>query len=320
MPEQLKIGTRQSPLALKQTEMVIEALHKRRPELAIEVVTITTSGDVNLSGSLADIGGKALFAKEIETALLEEHIDIAVHSMKDMETKLPKGLTIAAVLEREDPRDVLIIKKSSAISGPTENDNPLDMLGDGAVVATCSPRREACVRHMRGDLKIVPMRGNLASRLQKLHDGEADATMLAYAGIKRLGLESDIQERFIMQPFDITLMTPAASQGVVGIECRIDDGHIMSLLSTINHAETFTATATERHLLKKLGGSCRTAIGVHSHSDDEKLTLDATLYAPDGSLAITDTRAGDAINAEAMANDIADKLLSEGVDFIKGAA
>jgi len=320
MPERLKIGTRQSPLAIKQTEMVMEALHVKRPDLDMEVVTISTSGDVDQSGSLADIGGKALFSKEIETALLDERIDIAVHSMKDMETNLPNGLTIAAVLAREDPRDVLIVDKTSAITASTEDGNPLDLLGDGATVATCSPRREAYVKHIRPDLNVIPMRGNLATRLQKLEEGEADATLLAYAGIKRQGLEAEIQERFVMQAFETKHMLPAASQGIIGVECRIDDGHIMSLLSTINHAETFTAMATERSLLNKLNGSCRTAIGVYAHSDDEKLSIEATLYAPDGSLTIADARTGDAINAEAMAHDIAKKLLHDGSDILNGAA
>ena len=320
MPERLRIGTRQSPLALKQTELVMEALHKTHPDMEVEVVTISTSGDENQTGSLADLGGKALFAKEIETALLDEHIDIAVHSMKDMETNLPNGLTIAAVLKREDPRDVLIIDKKSVLSEPSEDAKPLDMLDDSATVATCSPRREAAIRHMRPDIHIIPMRGNLASRLQKLAENEADATLLAYAGIKRLGLEAEIKERFMMQPFATEQMLPAASQGAIGVECRIDDGHIMALLSTINHAETFTAIATERRVLDKLNGSCRTAIGVYAHSDNEKLTIDATLYAPDGSTILTDSATGDAINAEAMADDIAETLLKEGEAFIKGAA
>lgn len=277
-PEKLRIGTRGSPLALRQAEMVRAALGRVAPGLALETVVIRTSGDWNpADGDVrlsADAGGKAQFAKEIEEALLDRAIDIAVHSMKDMESVLPEGLEIAHMLPREDPRDIFILneiaKNSQSISG----------LPHGLRIGTCSVRREAFLRSLRPDLDITPFRGNVQTRIDKLRAGAVDATLLAAAGLKRLGLESQIG--FYIETDE---MLPAAGQGAVGIEMRAGEAGIAALLDEISHAETVLCVTAERAALRALGGSCHTPLGAHAEMRGAShIHLRLALAALDGEL------------------------------------
>ncbi|WP_032113010.1 hydroxymethylbilane synthase [Candidatus Paracaedibacter symbiosus] len=252
----IRIGTRSSPLALKQTELVIEALVAKNL-LTIEeceVVPIKTTGDMIQDRPLYDMGGKALFAKEIETALMQGDIDCAVHSLKDMESILPRSLEIAAVLPRESPWDVWISREKI----------PLEEMPKGSVVGSCSPRRAAQLLKLRPDFTIKSIRGNIGTRLQQLEDGKYDAIILADAGLRRLNLREKMTERL-----PLNLMVPAAGQGIIAIECRQTDVKIRSLLSQINHAETFYRMTAERALLKALGGTCRTPIAAFASLREE---------------------------------------------------
>ena len=237
----LRIGTRGSPLALVQARTVRARLAVALGvnEAAIELVIIRTSGDVIQDRPLAEVGGKGLFTKEIEEALLDGRIDLAVHSAKDMPTVLPAGLMLAACLEREDPRDVFISRKAASLAE----------LPQGATLGTASLRRQAIAKRARGDLRVVPLRGNVETRLRKLDDGEVDATMLALAGLKRLGLAEHATKIMSADEF-----LPAVGQGAIGIETRADDARTRELLTRIDHADTSTALACERAFL---GGARR---------------------------------------------------------------
>lgn len=260
----LNIGTRGSLLALWQADKAIDSLHQIAPDQNCTVVKITTSGDINQQGSLADIGGKGLFSKEIDRALLAGEIDCAVHSLKDLETTLPEGIVLAAVLPRDDARDAFL--------GQT-----LESLPKGANVGTCSVRRAAQVLKQRPDLSIVPMRGNVQTRLKKLQSGQADATLLSYAGLQRLGLESEAAEVFATDT-----MTPAVGQGVIAICVRAEDTALRDVLHGINDDTTLYATTAERALLAELDGSCHTPIGGYATLEADKLKLSAILLSPDG--------------------------------------
>lgn len=277
----LRIGTRGSPLALAQTAQVIDALTKAWPQLPRpQAVTINTTGDRITDRPLADIGGKGLFAAELETALRDGTIDCAVHSMKDMETFLPDGLTIAAVLKRADPRDCLVL--SGAQDAPPPEPNALTVLPTGAKVATASIRREAQLRAQRPDLQFVSIRGNVKTRLDKLDAGLADATFLAQAGLDRLSVS-----RPNALPLSIDDMLPACCQGIIGIECRDDNQPIHMLLGAINHPDSWIAMQAERAVLAALDGSCRSPIAAHAVKVDTagpgRWHLRAMVAAPDGS-------------------------------------
>ena len=273
-----RIGSRSSALAQCQTHLVLQALRSVFPNndrlSKAETVWIKTSGDKILDRSLADIGGKALFCKEIQQALLDKEIDFAVHSLKDLEHTPPPGLFIAAVLEREDCRDVLITPvHANALS--------LASLKPGSRVGTCAPRRAAQLLHLRPDLQIVPLRGNVHTRLQKLEDEGLDGIVLALAGLKRLGIwqESYFHLNFNVLSFED--MLPAAGQGALAIECREDNDDVKSLLKEINHLETYTCIQAERALLKELGGDCHTAIAALATITIEKKLELTTAYFPD---------------------------------------
>lgn len=261
-PQRLKIGTRGSPLALTQTNMVRDALLAAHLDLAVEIVIIKTSGDWKPSdGEVrleADGGGKALFAKEIEEAMLDGRVDAAVHSMKDMETSLPEGLQIAHMLPREDARDSFLI---SDLANNVQNINDLPQ---GAVVGSASVRRQAFLLAKRPDLKVVPLRGNVQTRIEKLRSGQVDATLLAMAGLNRLGLSDEAD--FVVEPED---MLPAAGQGAVGIETRTADAEISALFDVISCDNTMLRVSAERAVLEVLNASCHTPIGAYA-------TLDAT--------------------------------------------
>ena len=299
----LRLGTRGSPLALAQAHMVRQALataHGFDPEqIAIEV--IRTSGDRIQDRPLADVGGKGLFTKEIEEALAAGTIDLAVHSSKDMPTALPAGLVLSAFMEREDPRDVFISRKAKSIAD----------LPRGATVGTASLRRQAMVKRHRPDLTIVALRGNVETRLRKLDEGVADATLLALAGLKRLGL-ADAATAVL----DVNEFLPAVGQGAIGIETRTDDSRTRQLLAAINHADTFSALAAERAFLAVLDGSCRTPIGGHATISGGRLRFRGMVVKPDGSEAFEAMREGDVRDAEKLGADAGGELKGRaGPDF-----
>ena len=301
MSARIRIGTRASPLARAQADEVGRRLVAADPALgtdgAITVEVIHTTGDRMLQGPLSTIGGKGLFTKEIEEALTEGRIDIAVHSMKDMPTRLPDGLVIGAVLPRADPRDALIAADAEAGS------RGLAGLADGAVMGTASLRRGALVRHARPDLKVVAFRGNVQTRLRKLEDGEADATLLALAGLDRLGLAH--RAHAVLDP---DVMLPAVCQGIIGIECREHDTAVRELLRSVDDADSADAAAAERALLAGLDGSCRTPIAALALPEWESLSLRAILVRPDGNDLLEAERRGVRADAAAMGSDAAREL------------
>jgi len=292
----LRIGTRGSRLARAQTDLVCRALAAAHPELAapgtLEVVVIRTTGDHITDRPLAEFGGKGLFCKEIEAALLEERIDLAVHSIKDLPTWLPDGLVLGAVLEREDPRDVLLARTPTSIAG----------LPEGAVVGTASVRRQAQLLAKRPDLRVVNFRGNVETRLRKLAAGEVDATLLALAGLRRLGIT---HEGAVLAPEE---MLPAVGQGAIGIECRADDDAARALLAAIDHAASHACVRAERALLAALDGSCHTPIAGHAAIADGRLHLRALIARVDGSECLRTERSGAPEDAEALGADAGAEL------------
>ncbi|PBB31964.1 hydroxymethylbilane synthase [Mesorhizobium sp. WSM3868] len=269
MQTTLKIGTRGSPLALAQAHETRARLMQAHglPEQAFEIVPISTSGDRIQDRPLSEAGGKGLFTKEIEEALLDRRIDIAVHSSKDMPTVLPNGLELSVFLPREDARDAFIGKSAKRIAD----------LPHGATLGSSSLRRQALLRRMRPDLNVVMFRGNVQTRLRKLDEGVAEGTILAYAGLKRLGLESVITD---LMPLDV--FPPAPGQGAIGIESRIGDGVVDNMLTAIHDMPTGQALACERAFLAALDGSCRTPIAAHAIVSDEYLSFAGLIISPDG--------------------------------------
>ncbi len=265
----IRIGTRGSQLALAQAHETKARLISAHglPEEAVELVIIKTTGDKVRDRPLADIGGKGLFTKEIEEALLDGRIDLAVHSMKDVPAELPEGLEMVCHLPREDARDAFLSPKAAGI----------DDLPEGAVVGTSSVRRAAQLRAMRPDVRIVEFRGNVDTRLKKLADGVADATFLACAGLRRLGLENRIT-----QAVPLEMMLPAVAQGAIGIETRADDAEIRALLEPLNDAETAVRVAAERGFLITLEGSCRTPLAAHAIIDGDEVWLRCEALTLDG--------------------------------------
>lgn len=268
-------------------------------QIAIEV--IRTSGDQVQDRLLAEVGGKGLFTKEIEEALAAGHIDLAVHSAKDMPTVLPKGLVLAAFLPREDPRDVFVSRQARS----------LHALPPGATVGTASLRRQAMVKRLRPDVRVVPLRGNVETRLRKLDDGIADATVLALAGLKRLGLESAVASILDVEEF-----LPAVGQGAIAIETRENDTAIRTLLAPINHTDTEIALTAERAFLAVLDGSCRTPIGGHAMVTAGRVRLRGLIIKPDGTQSFEATREGPIKEAAALGADVGRELKERaGTDF-----
>lgn len=295
MTRQLKLGTRGSPLALFQANLVARLLREAHPDLLVDIRTVKTSGDRIQDRPLADVGGKGLFTKEIERGLLDGDLDIAVHSMKDMETFLPDGLDIVAVLPREDPRDAFLSRDGAS----------LDDLPAGARIGTASVRRQAQILHRRPDLTVVPFRGNVETRLRKLGEGEADATLLAYAGLKRLE-----REDVITGVFDTDVMLPAAAQGAIGVEARADDTAVLDLLAALDDSTTSLCIAAERAVLAALDGSCRTPIGAFATLDagSDTVSLQGLVARPDGSELHRLADAAPAVEAVAMATELGNRL------------
>lgn len=257
MKKTIIVGSRKSELAVAQTKFVVEKLKQLYPEKEFKIVTMTTKGDKILNKTLSKVGGKGLFVKEIEEALLSSKIDLAVHSLKDMPYELPPGLVISAVTKREDPRDVLISKYKESFFD----------LNDGAKVGTSSLRRAAQIKGMRSDINIVPIRGNVNTRIRKMHELNLDAIVLAAAGIKRLNMEDIISYYF---PCDV--MIPAVGQGALAIEMREGD-KLISIVKKINCKDTQTATTAERSFMRELGGSCKVPIGAYGKVFGDKLEL-----------------------------------------------
>ena len=305
----LKIGTRGSPLALAQAHEVAERLAAAHGDLAspgaIETVVIRTTGDRVQDRPLAEIGGKGLFTKEIDEALLSGAIDLAVHSMKDVPTWLPDGISFPCLLPREDPRDALFANGHGRLAD----------LPSGAVVGTAALRRQAQILALRPDLKVVPIRGNVETRLRKLAEGQVHATLLAVAGLRRLAMADRITATLSAEE-----MLPAVAQGAIGIACRTDDADIRARLQPIHCAETGTCVAAERALLTELDGSCRTPIAALATLDGKGgLALDALIARPDGSEVLRARREGGRETAEQMGRDAGTELKSRsGPGFLDG--
>ena len=301
----LRIGSRGSPLALVQARLVQKLLaeaHAVPPE-RIEIQTFTTSGDKLTDAPLSEVGGKGLFAKEIEDALTAGHIDLGVHSSKDMATTLPDGLVLAAFLEREDIRDAFVSLSVKV----------LDDLPRGARLGSSSLRRSSQVLRRRPDLVVVPFRGNVDTRLRKLREGVADATLLAVAGLKRLGRETEITAYL-----DADSFPPAPAQGAIGIEIRGSDTRTAGLIKVLDHSATSTAIHAERALLRALDGSCRTAIGTLSRLDGGALWLKGEILSPDGRIVIDGELSGAADAPEKLGHELGQILRDKaGSDFVK---
>jgi hydroxymethylbilane synthase len=301
----LRIGTRGSPLALAQaneTKARLLAAHPGMAAAAVEIVTIRTSGDRIQDRPLAEAGGKGLFTKELEEALLGGSIDLAVHSMKDMPTLLPDRLIIGALLPREDPRDALIAPNAKRLAD----------LAQGATVGTASLRRQAQVRFRRPDLRVVSFRGNVETRLRKLREGQADATLLALAGLRRLKLTDCIAA--IIEPEE---MLPAVAQGAIGLECRAADTATRDCLVPLNDAATAVCVEAERAMLAVLDGSCRTPIaGLAQLDASGGISIRGMLLRPDGSGAVEAQRAGRAAEAIALGHELGAALKAQaGPDY-----
>ncbi len=293
----IRIATRKSPLALWQAHYVKDALQAAHPGLEVELVTMVTKGDIILDTPLAKVGGKGLFVKELEVAMLEGRADLAVHSMKDVPVDFPEGLGLVTICEREDPRDAFV-------SNTYKN---VDELPEGAVVGTCSLRRQCQLKEYRPDLVIKELRGNVGTRLGKLDAGEYDAIVLAAAGLKRLKLEERIAS-FIEPEQSL----PAVGQGAVGIECRLDDERLIQLLEPLNHADTADRVKCERAMNLTLEGGCQVPIGSYSLLDGDELWLRALVGEPDGSEIVRGEIRGPRAQAKAMGIKLAHQLLDAG--------
>lgn len=301
MSDILRIATRQSPLALWQAEFVKAELERIHTDLTVELVPMVTRGDKILDTPLAKIGGKGLFVKELELAMLENRADIAVHSMKDVPMEFPDGLGLSVICEREDPRDAFV----------SNHYKDIDSLPIGATVGTCSLRRQCQLKAKRPDIKILDLRGNVGTRLSKLDEGQYDAIILASAGLKRLGLSQRIAHE--IEP---DWMLPAGGQGAVGIECRTDDQKTLDYLAPLNHPTTANRVIAERAVNNKLQGGCQVPIGVFATIDQQSIHIKGLVGEVDGSRMIQDEISGDINDAEPLGIELAEKLLAAGAGEI----
>lgn len=303
-PRTIRIASRKSQLALVQTYWVQEQLQKHFPERVFEVHTMSTSGDKILDVALAKIGDKGLFTKELEVGMLNNETDFAVHSLKDLPTRLPEGLILGCVSERENPADALVLHEKHL-------DKQLATLPEGAVIGTSSLRRLAQLRHHYPHLAFKDIRGNLNTRLAKLDAGEYDAIVLAVAGLERLGMRSRIHQ---VIPAEVSLH--AVGQGALGIECRAEDTEILELLKVLEHKPTAFRCYAERAFLRELEGGCQVPIGVNTHLEGDTLTLTGMVASLDGQRLIKDTITGAAINAEQIGIELAQSLRQQGAQEI----
>lgn len=298
MKQSFRIGTRGSKLALWQAHHIKSLLIDKFPELQPEIEVIKTTGDTLLNSPLSEIGGKGVFVKEIEEALLSKTIDIAVHSMKDVPTVLPEGLSIAAVVTRHDPRDAVVSK----------NGISLKELPTGSSVGTGSLRRASQLHHHYPGLSIVSIRGNVDTRIRKLKEGnEYDAIVLAVAGLERMGLEEEITEII-----STDIMLPAPGQGIIGIESRLDDKDTTEILREINHSETEVQATAERAFLYRLGGDCNVPVGCQATLDGEMLNLSGIVSSPDGKNIIKRAILGPREEAWQLGVELADMIMEDG--------
>ena len=301
MKEILRIATRQSPLALWQANFVKAELEKYHPNLTVELVTMVTKGDVILDTPLAKIGGKGLFVKELELALLEERADIAVHSMKDVPMSFPEGLGLAVICEREDPRDAFVSNHYASLAE----------LPEGAIVGTSSLRRQCQLMAAYPHLTVKSLRGNVGTRLSKLDNGEYDAIILASAGLIRLGMPERIKSFISVED-----SLPAAGQGAVGIETRVNDTRVLNYLAKLNHNPTACCVMAERAMNTRLQGGCQVPIGGFATLNGEELELNALVGSLDGSTIISASGKAHQRDAEQLGIRIAEQLLAQGADKI----
>jgi hydroxymethylbilane synthase len=299
--DKIKIGTRGSPLALWQATWIQSLLENANPGLLVELVKIKTSGDKIQDVSLAKIGGKGLFTKEIEESLIRKDTDIAVHSMKDVPVSLPRGLEIAVITQREDPRDALISKDNIKLAD----------LPQGAKIGTGSLRRQTQLLSYRPDFNIVPLRGNLDTRLNKLETEGLDAIILAAAGLKRLGMEDRISECI-----DPDIMLPGIGQGAVGIQLRLNDSFAIMMTMNLDDELTHTALLAERAFLRKLEGGCQVPIGGYATIEDDVLTLKGMVGSLDGKKTIRAEKSGEPQDAEYIGKKLGEEILLMGADKI----
>jgi len=295
------IGTRGSPLALWQANWVKSRIEEQNGGVTVKLKVIHTTGDKILDTPLAKVGGKGLFVKEIETALINREIDLAVHSMKDVPTKLPSELLISVIAEREDPRDAFIARKAESF----------DQLPEGARVGTSSLRRQAQMLNRRRDLKIVPLRGNVGTRLRKLTEEKLDAVILASAGLKRMK-----QEEVVTEYMDPAVCLPAVAQGALGIETRKGDGDVAALIGFLDHPDTRKTVEAERAFLEKLEGGCQVPIAAYATLEDGVITLDGLVGAVDGSVIHRKKMSAGVDDRKKLGVDLAEKLLDMGADKI----
>lgn len=301
----IRIATRGSALALWQANWVRDRLRADDASLEIELVVLKTRGDKILDRALSEVGGKGLFVKEIEEALLDGRAEIAVHSMKDLSAEIPDALTLGAVPEREDARDALVVAPHLEAAAARD----VASLPPGARVGTSSLRRVCQLKARRRDLDVVPLRGNVDTRLRKVQAGELDAIVLACAGLKRLGHADRITAALT-----IAESLPAIGQGALAIECRADDAATRARLARLDHRATRQAVTAERALLQRLAGDCKTPLAAHARVDGAQLTLDGLVGAPDGSALLLRTRAGAADDGESIGRALAEDLLAAGAD------
>jgi hydroxymethylbilane synthase len=306
MKTRLTIGSRGSKLALWQAEWVRARLSELHPQSEVSIEIIKTTGDVLKHEPLAVIGGRGVFTKELEEALLDGRIDLAVHSLKDLPTQLPAGLLIAAITKREDARDALVLRDGLTFAQQPSIEN----LPPGSVVGTSSPRRLTQLKHLRPDLSIKELRGNVDTRLRKLDAGEYEAIILASAGLRRLGLE-----RRISAPIEIQEMLPAVGQGALGIETR-DDEEVISLLAQLDDENTRAACMAERSLLRELGGGCQLPIAGHAVVIDGRLRLDGLVAGVSGEMIVRDSLEGAPSGAERLGSELARRLLENGAQSL----
>jgi len=297
----LRIGTRGSKLALAQSEWVKGKIEGKHPHVQVQLIRIKTTGDKILDSPLSKIGGKGLFVKEIEEALLERRVDLAVHSMKDVPAELPEGLTLSAFPEREDPHDAFISAEHKA----------LEQLPQRVRVGTGSLRRAAQLLHIRPDLEMVPVRGNVDTRLRRLEGGEFQAVILAAAGLRRLGFADRIR-----QLISVDQVIPAIGQGALGLEVRRDDEQTMGLIRFLNHEETEVTVRAERAFLKELEGGCQVPMAAFCRFHDGQLHLEGMVAELDGSKVIRDNITGEKSGARDLGISLARRLLASGADEI----
>lgn len=300
-PQRIRIATRKSPLALWQAEEVSRQLKQHHPELEIELVKMVSKGDKFLDAPLAKIGGKGLFVKELEQAMLDGEADIAVHSMKDVPMEFPDGLHLSVIMEREDPTDAFVSNKYKNLQDLPEN----------ARIGSSSLRRQLQIKEMMPGAEMLNLRGNVNSRLQKLDDGEFDAIILASAGLIRLKFTARIADRIAPEQ-----SLPSVGQGAVGIECRVGDAQIEALIAPLNHHDTCTRLSAERAMNHRLHGGCQVPIAGYAELEGDEIYLRGLVGRPDGSEVVRAQIRGPRDQAEALGIELADQLLNDGADVI----